>query len=107
MTFLNSLQFPLTVYRGICNKEYDDGRFGVSWSDRVETANRYVFYSKNNNIESEGKIVSFKIDRSDIFAAWGAVDMDKELILDSNSQRNKASKNIKKWMANYEARKRT
>lgn len=81
LAYLNSLQFPLIAYRGMCNKEFEDGRFGVSWTDKVETASRYVFYSKNNNTEPDGKIVSFKIDRSDIFAAWGVVDMDKELII--------------------------
>ena len=81
LAYLNSLQFPLTVYRGMCNKEFEDGRFGVSWSDSEKTASRYVFYSKNNNTEPNGKIVSFKIDRSDIFAAWGVVGKDKELIV--------------------------
>ena len=81
LAYLNSLQFPLTVYRGMCNKEFEDGRFGVSWSDSEKTASRYVFYSKNNNTEPNGKIVSFKIERSDIFAAWGVVGKDKELIV--------------------------
>lgn len=81
LAYFNSLQFPLTVYRGMCNKEFKDGRFGVSWSDSEKTASRYVFYSKNNNTEPDGKIVSFKIDRSDIFAAWGVVGKDKELII--------------------------
>ena len=81
LAYLNSLQFPLTVYRGMCNKELEDGRFGVSWSDSEKTASRYVFYSKNNNTEPNGKIVSFKIERSDIFAAWGVVGKDKELIV--------------------------
>ena len=81
IAYLNSLQFPLTVYRGMCNKEFEDGRFGVSWSDKEDTAGRYVFYSKNNNTEPDGKVVSFKIDRSDIFVAWGVVGMDKELII--------------------------
>ena len=43
LAYLNSLQFPLTVYRGMCNKEFEDGRFGVSWSDSEKTASRYVF----------------------------------------------------------------
>lgn len=81
LAYLNSLQFPLTVYRGMCNKEFEDGRFGVSWSDSEKTVSRYVFYSKNNNTEPNGKIVSFKIERSDIFAAWGVVGKDKELIV--------------------------
>ena len=81
LAYLNSLQFPLTVYRGMCNKEFEDGRFGVSWSDSEKTASRYVFYSKNNNTEPNGKIVSFKIDRSDIFTAWSVVGKDKELII--------------------------
>ena len=81
LAYLNSLQFPLTVYRGMCNKEFEDGRFGVSWSDSEKTASRYVFYSKNNNTEPNGKIVSVKIERSDIFAAWGVVGKDKELIV--------------------------
>lgn len=81
LAYLNSLQFPLTVHRGMCNKEFEDGRFGVSWSDSEKTASRYVFYSKNNNTEPNGKVVSFKIDRSDIFSAWGVVGMDKELII--------------------------
>lgn len=81
LAYLNSLQFPLTVYRGMCNKEFEDGRFGVSWSDSEKTASRYVFYSKNNNTEPNGKIASFKIERSDIFAAWGVVGKDKELIV--------------------------
>ena len=81
LAYLNSLQFPLTVYRGMCNKEFEDGRFGVSWSDSEKTASRYVFYSKNNNTGPNGKIVSFKIERSDIFAAWGVVGKDKELIV--------------------------
>ena len=81
LAYLNSLQFPLSVYRGMCNKEFEDGRFGVSWSDSEKTASRYVFYSKNNNTEPNGKIVSFKIERSDIFAAWGVVGKDKELIV--------------------------
>ena len=81
LAYLNSLQFPLTVYRGMCNKEFEDGRFGVSWSDSEKTASRYVFSSKNNNTEPNGKIVSFKIERSDIFAAWGVVGKDKELIV--------------------------
>ena len=81
LAYLNSFQFPLTVYRGMCNKEFEDGRFGVSWSDSEKTASRYVFYSKNNNTEPNGKIVSFKIERSDIFAAWGVVGKDKELIV--------------------------
>ena len=81
LDYLNNLIFPLTVYRGMCNKEFEDERFGVSWADSEKTASRYVFYSKNNNTEPDGKIVSFKIDRSDIFAAWGVVGMDKELIV--------------------------
>ena len=81
LAYLNSLQFPLTVYRGMCNKEFEGGRFGVSWTDKAETAGPYVFYSKNNNTEPDGKVVSFKIDRSAIFAAWGVVGMDKELII--------------------------
>ena len=81
LAYLNSLQFPLTVYRGMCNKEFEGGRFGVSWTDKAETAGPYVFYSKNNNTEPDGKVVSFKIDRSDIFAAWGVVGKDKELIV--------------------------
>ena len=81
LAYLNSLQFPLSVYRGMCNKEFEDGRFGVSWSDSEKTVSRYVFYSKNNNTEPNGKIVSFKIERSDIFAAWGVVGKDKELIV--------------------------
>lgn len=81
LEYLNGLQFPLTAYRGMCNKEYEDGRFGVSWTDIKEVAEKYVYYSKNNNTDQEGKIVSFKIDRSDIFAAWGVVGKDKELII--------------------------
>lgn len=81
LAYLNSLQFPLTVYRGMCNKEFENGRFGVSWIDKEDIAGRYVFYSKNNNTEPDGKVVSFKIDRSAIFAAWGVVGMDKELII--------------------------
>ena len=81
LAYLNSLQFPLTVYRGMCNKEFENGRFGVSWIDKEDIAGRYVFYSKNNNTEPNGKIVSFKIERSDIFAAWGVVGKDKELIV--------------------------
>lgn len=81
LAYLNSLQFPLTVYRGMSNKEIEDGQFGVSWTDRKEVAEKYVYYSKSNNTDPEGKIVSFKIDRSDIFAAWGVVGKDKELII--------------------------
>ena len=81
LAYLNGLQFPLTVYRGMCNKEFENGQFGVSWSDRKEVAEKYVYYSKNNNTDSDGKIALFKIDRSDIFAAWGVVGMDKELII--------------------------
>lgn len=81
LDFLNGLHFPLTVYRGMCNKEFENGSFGISWTDKEKTASRYVFYSKNNNQDTEGKIVSFKIDRSDIFAVWGADKMDKELII--------------------------
>lgn len=71
LAYLNSLQFPLIAYRGMCNKEFEDGQFGVSWSDSEKTASRNVFYSKNNNTEPDGKIVSFKIERLDIFAACG------------------------------------
>lgn len=81
LAYLNGLQFPLTVYRGMCNKEFEDGQFGVSWSDRKDVAEKNVYYSKNNNTDSDGKIALFKIDRSDIFAAWGVVGMDKELII--------------------------
>ena len=81
LAYLNSLQFPLTVYRGMCNKEFEDGRFGVSWSDSEKTASRYVFYSKNNNNDSNGKIVVCTIERSDIFAVWGVNGKEKEIII--------------------------
>lgn len=81
LEYLKGLHFPLTAYRGMCNKEFENGRFGVSWSDNIETAKRYVFYSKNNNSDTEGKVVSYKINKSDIFAAWGVMGKEKELIV--------------------------
>lgn len=65
----------------MCNKEFEDGLFGVSWSDRLDVAKKYVFYSKGDNTKPDGKIMSFKIDRFDIFAIWGVVYMDKEQII--------------------------
>lgn len=81
LEYLNGLQFPLTAYRGMCNKEYEDGKFGVSWTDRKEIAEKYVYYFKNNNDEHEGGTFSIQVSRSDIFAAWGVVGEDKELII--------------------------
>lgn len=79
--FLNSLTFPLKVYRGMCNNEFSNGDFGVSWTDCEETAKKYVFYSKNNNDDSNGKIVVCTIERSEIFAVWGVNGKEKELII--------------------------
>lgn len=65
----------------MCNDEFSNGDFGVSWTNCEETAKKYVFYSKNNNNDSNGKIVVCTIERSEIFAVWGINGKEKEIII--------------------------
>ena len=81
LDYLNALTFPLTAYRGMCNAEAASGNYGISWCDNQEYASNYVFFSKNNNKDKEGKIVKYKIEKNDIFAVWGVKGKAKELIL--------------------------
>ena len=79
--YLDSLSYPMTAYRGMCNAEFKSKDYGISWCDSKEYALKYVFFSKNNNKDTDGKILSYEIDRNDIFAAWGVKGKAKELIL--------------------------
>ena len=81
LEYLNSLTFPLKVYRGMCNDEYSNGNFGISWTDKEDIAKKYVFYTKNNNNDPDGKITFRIIERSEVFAVWGIKGKEKELII--------------------------
>lgn len=79
--YLNALSFPLKIYRGMCNAEANSKNFGISWTDSKDYASNYVFYSKNNNQNNTEMIAEMVIERKDVFAAWGAKGMKKELII--------------------------
>ena len=79
--YLDSLSFPMTAYRGMCNAEYESRNFGISWCDDRKRASKYVFYPKNNNKDADGQIANYEIKRNDVFAAWGVKGEAKELIL--------------------------
>lgn len=81
LDFLNSMTYPVTVYRGMCNKEFESECFGISWSDDKKVAEKYVFFSKNNNIEKDGKVVWIDVPRDRVFAAWGVKGKKKEMII--------------------------
>lgn len=81
LDYLASLSFPMKAYRGMCNAEYASGDLGISWTDSKDYASNYVFYSKNNNKEKDGKIAELRIERKDVFAAWGIKGQKKELII--------------------------
>ena len=65
----------------MCNDEYPSRNFGISWTDKEEIAKKYVFYTKNNNKDSDGKITFRIIERSDVFAVWGINGKEKDLII--------------------------
>ncbi len=69
--YLNALAFPMKVYRGMCNTEAGSNDYGISWCDSQEYASKYVFFSKNNNKDKDGKIASCMIKRSDVFGRRG------------------------------------
>ena len=81
LDYLYSLSFPMKVYRGMCNAEYLSKDFGISWTDSIDYASNYVFFSKNNNKDIDGKIAEMEIERRDVFAAWGVKGKKKELII--------------------------
>ena len=81
LDYLDSLSFPMKVYRGMCNAECLSGDLGISWTDSKDYASNYVFFSKNNNKEKDGKIAELRIERKDVFAAWGIKGRKKELII--------------------------
>ena len=81
LDYLASLPFPMKAYRGMCNAEYASGDLGISWTDSKDYASNYVFFSKNNNREKDGKIAERTIERKDVFAAWGVNGNKKELII--------------------------
>lgn len=79
--YFDSLNFPLTVYRGMCNAERDSQNFGISWAVDSQVAQNYVNFKKNNNASGKGKIASFSIKKDKIFAVWKSANEEAELII--------------------------
>ena len=79
--YFDSLNFPLKVYRGMCNAERDSQNFGISWTVDRQVAQNYVNFKKNNNASGKGKIAILSIKKDKIFAVWKSANEEAELII--------------------------
>ena len=90
--------FPqkVTVYRGMCDEEKKSGKFGVSWTLNKADALNYIFYKKNEVKGDIGWCANMEIDKSEIFAVWGAKDEKKEIVINPKKCKNISFSEISK-----------
>jgi hypothetical protein len=89
---IESLPDPLTIYRGCSSREFDEKKFGQSWSTSLEIAESFAFshYQGQSWFNIEERIVlKATIEKKDIFFSKQLGEF--EVVVDS-----KMLKNIKK-----------
>lgn len=67
--YYSSLSEQIIIYRGCSDSEVKSGVLGISWTDNLEYALKYVFYSKNDN-RGLGVIIVKKIRKQDIWCVF-------------------------------------
>ena len=92
----DSLPKKVTVYRGMCDEEKKSGQFGVSWTLNKDDALNYIFYKKNEVKGDIGWCANMEIDKSEIFAVWGAKDEKKEIVINPKKCKNISFSEISK-----------
>lgn len=75
--------FPekIKVYRGMCDDEKQSGQFGISWTQDMDEAKKYIFYKENMVKGDFGWCAEMEINKSEIFAVWGVVGEPKEIVI--------------------------
>ncbi len=84
----NRLPNRFKVYRGMCDDEKKSGKFGISWTLDAEYAINYVFFKKNEVHGTVGWRAEMEIDKNEIFAVWGVVGKEKEIVINSTKCKN-------------------
>lgn len=67
--FYDGLQNRITIYRGCSEAEVKNGKLGISWTDKIEYAEKYVFYEKYNN-KDLGFIIVKKIWKQNVWCVF-------------------------------------
>lgn len=67
--FYDSLPNQITIYRGCSEAEVKNGKLGISWTDKIEYAEKYVFYEKYNN-KDLGFIIVKKIWKQNVWCVF-------------------------------------
>ena len=84
----DTLSDKITVFRGMCDGEKQSGQYGISWTLDKNYARNYVFYEKNDVKGTVGWIAEMDIDKKDIFAVWGEVEKEKEIVINPTKCNN-------------------
>lgn len=65
----NKLPDPLTIYRGTCQAEFDNGNFGQSWSTEILQAKKFAYDLNQEKAQTHTRVViRTQIPKSYIFA---------------------------------------
>lgn len=80
LSFFNSLNNNITIYRGLSDAEKNSHKLGISWTIDSKRAEKYVFYKKNNVTDSYGWIASATITKDEILTIFGVEGQDYEII---------------------------
>lgn len=78
----------VTVYRGMSDEEKQSGQFGISWTLDKDDALKYIFYKKNEVKGDIGWCANMEVDKSEIFAVWGAKGEKKEIVINPKKCKN-------------------
>lgn len=77
--FYDELPIKFKIYRGICRAEFDSKNIGISWSLSEETAEKYVYFGKNEVEDGNGVVINTIINKEDILTVF-SVHNDIEII---------------------------
>jgi hypothetical protein len=78
-SYYDDLPEVFTIYRGMNNAEYESKNYGVSWSLSKETAEKYIYFDKNNVQNGNGGLANIEVNKSDIITIF-SVHGEKEII---------------------------
>lgn len=77
--YYNNLCDEFTIYRGMCDDEYQSKNFGISWTIDEEEAKNYAYFFKNKVATGKGCVVNIKVEKNKIAAVFSVHDK-KEII---------------------------
>ncbi|MES2862994.1 MAG: hypothetical protein V4666_02660 [Bacteroidota bacterium] len=77
--YYNDLGDTITIYRGMCDQEYQSKNFGISWTIDENEAKNYVYFDKNKVKDGDGGVVNICIEKKNIAAVF-SVHGKKEII---------------------------